>query len=410
MDTGVNLGNINLNNLKQLNNINKVSNLNQYNPNNLVSNVDKSVFLKMFSQVMNENNATNKLSDTSSELNILDMISGNNLSNLNIFNLDNVNLGDEAKLEAFLSEIETSIGNNKDEIKTQTRNDLENFMSMINYFDVDNKITSSEKLDLSYLSNYTTEKNVSINANKPQVMSMPISNFDENGAIGTSVIMENVENTENTFKTSLSVQAEKLISEIEGNRENFKKEIDYNAQLLSGRQVVYGDNKIITLSDESSKIKSQVMTQVKDKIVFMAEEGKDSGNIKQVDMELQPHNLGKVKIKMIFENDKITVEIKALNEETQNILSSNIDELTKTLSKITESSISVVVKSNESPFEQHISQQYASNEQRQNDNYDQEHSEHHRQRNQYYQQNNENDSEEESIFSQLINLRNLKLQ
>ncbi|MDF2616869.1 MAG: Flagellar hook-length control protein FliK, partial [Sedimentibacter sp.] len=65
---------------------------------------------------------------------------------------------------------------------------------------------------------------------------------------------------------------------------------------------------------------------------------------KEVTMELKPENLGKVNIKMFYEGNKLTVEIKALNEETSKLLMSNSQELAKLLNKTADSNVNVVLK------------------------------------------------------------------
>lgn len=386
MNAGMNMSNIN--NLLSLTAGKIPNNL----TNNNVVNMDKGAFLNLMTQLINENQNQNPNMSNSAlpELNIMDIISKNN-SNIDLINMDNLNLD-----EAMLSEVD------KEKFKTQTTSSLENFISMFNYSNFSNKIVNNEKEFELGNTIFTAEKTVPMNFKESQTTNKPMDD------LGEQVKMENTLKMEKANTSSLSVQAEKLISEIENNKESFKKEIDYNIQLLSGKTTVQLDNKIITISDESSKLKPQIMAQVKDKITFMASEVPSLGNIKQVTMELQPHNLGKVDIKMTFEDDKITVEVKALNEETQKILSSNIEELSKALSKTTETSVKVLVKS-ESLFEQHITQ-YETNEQRFRDTYDQENNGQNRQRNYYFNQENEKDNDEESIFSELINLRNLKLQ
>lgn len=88
---------------------------------------------------------------------------------------------------------------------------------------------------------------------------------------------------------------------------------------------------IITVSDESSKIKN-ILPQVKEKIIIMSDNFTE-GEIKSITMQLQPQNLGKVSIKLTMEEDRLIVEIKSPNKETQKILSSNINELKEMLDK-----------------------------------------------------------------------------
>lgn len=211
--------------------------------------------------------------------------------------------------------------------------------------------------------------------------------------------------------------AEKLISEIEGNRSKFKEEIDFKANLLAASNkpsaAVEGDNQIITISDESSKIKSQVLSQVKDTIVFMYEKKAGTNDaVKHVTMELHPHNLGKVDIRMSFENNKMTVKIEAFNEETQKILLSNAGELADILSKASGTLVDVMVKSHDYQSENHVFRYDQNNEQQEQQNYSQNNDESHgqgRQKDNYSYSQDDSDSEEDGVFSQLINMRNIKL-
>lgn len=205
--------------------------------------------------------------------------------------------------------------------------------------------------------------------------------------------------------SSLSMQAEKLITEIEGQRDRLKNKIDLQVEILTTNRLTQGQNKIISISDESSQIKPQVLSQIKDTIVFMAEEGAEPNTVKHVEMELHPESLGKVDIKMTFENNKITVEIKALNEETQKLISSNTDELANILGETTES-VNIVVKSNGLYYEHHV---YNENQNSQNLNHYNQNSEQGRQKNHYYYQENNEENEDDSVFSQIMNLRSIKL-
>ncbi len=167
------------------------------------------------------------------------------------------------------------------------------------------------------------------------------------------------------------------------------------------------ENKIITISDDSNKIKPQVLAQVKDKIIIMTEESQDSNSIKTITMELKPKTLGKVDIKMSYENNKLTVEIKASNEETQKILSSNIDELRDLLGKTSETDVKIIVKTYEPKDQNALNYQGGGQDiedfyQDNGQNYQG------RQRNKYYW-DNKIKSKEEDVFSELININYSKI-
>ena len=159
-------------------------------------------------------------------------------------------------------------------------------------------------------------------------------------------------------------------------------------------------NKIITISDGSTEIKSQVLSQVKDKIIIMTENSQDSNGIKTITMELRPQALGKVDIKMSYENNKLTVEIKASNEETQKILSSNTDELKELLGKTSQIDVKIIVKPYE-PKNQNIINYQDNRQGSENFYQDNEQNNQGRQRNKYYY-DNDIKTKEEDIFSELI--------
>lgn len=198
--------------------------------------------------------------------------------------------------------------------------------------------------------------------------------------------------------------AEKLSAVIEGNE---KSKNEYKQEYGPGDTSAFTPietGKIITISDESTEIKSQVLAQVRDKIIILSEKGTDLNGVKTITMELQPHNLGKVHIKMISEDNKLTVEIKALNEETQKIISSNTGELKSLLNKSSEADVKIVVK----PYlvlKQESVHNYNNEKQGKENNFYQNNDKNHqgRQKNKYYFDDNPKQKRDDS-FSQLVNL------
>ncbi len=365
---------------------------------NQVINMDNGAFFKLMTMLSDKNQGQQSpqmpTADVS-ELNIMDLIAGSSFINSTDVSSAVFDFDEEVKS---LNE-----DDNKKDIKFETV--LANFMMMFNHLNPANEKIDNEKLQPEVIEKLQPEvisaNNLSMDLKKSDNFKYEIPNMTEK-ADASKQLPE--------IAPKVSSQAEKLIAEIEGKKDNLKNGIDFNfhSALASRESLVSAENKIITISDESSQIKSQVLSQVRDKIAFMAGEGSESG-IKQVTMELQPNNLGKVDIKMTFEDDKITVEIKALNEETQKILSSGAGELAKILNKTTESSINVVVKNSEIHHDNQTYNYNQNNEQRYGENYDQQNGQG-RQKNYYYKENNKENSDEDSIFSELINLRNLKLQ
>ena len=198
-----------------------------------------------------------------------------------------------------------------------------------------------------------------------------------------------------------SIQAEKTIPENEMTEKTVRSIIEYGVPEAALRHMPAAENKIIPVTDESTQIKAKILSQVSDKIIITAE--KDvSGDTKTINMQLQPQNLGKVDIKLIFEKNKLTVEIKALNEETQKILSSSTGELKEMLSKT--SDVKVIVKpyaADDRHYQnEHGNEQYFYQGQEQNQGQE-------RRQNNYYHKHTKNTKED--IFSELINSNSIEL-
>jgi flagellar hook-length control protein FliK len=179
-----------------------------------------------------------------------------------------------------------------------------------------------------------------INQSKPKSDSMQSLKMQEQQNPAQEKLTIDVPMTEGIKE--ISTYAENLIIQIENNRNKFRDEIDLNAGLAQKNKIMFSENKTIQVSDESSYIKSSAISQIKDKIELMVSEG--TNGTKEVTMELRPENLGKVNIKMFYEGSKLTVEIKALDEETSKLLMSNSQELAKLLNKTADSNVNVVVK------------------------------------------------------------------
>jgi len=113
---------------------------------------------------------------------------------------------------------------------------------------------------------------------------------------------------------------------------SFKNDIDINKISVENEKILFQNgNKIIEVSDKSSEINPSVVSQIEDKIIFMAKDNEGNEGTQQITLELFPKSLGKVNIKMSLEAKNLTVEIVAFNEKAKNILLSNTDELTKCL-------------------------------------------------------------------------------
>lgn len=387
-----------------------VNNIMNQVPNNilLVNNqavaTDKNSFINMLAK-MREGSDLQMIVQpiqSSTNLNIMEILTGNNLVDPMILNNSNV-IDTESKEKSEIEKIQ------------------DNFMEMQNIYNFGSPVVINTPFQAGRLTDTTNydylQDEVAIKF-KPLEGQQTINNNNygskpENSDI-LNVEVEAVGNLKALTKedSNLNLSAEKLITEIEGHRDKLKNEIDFQAEMLTAnRPLVEGQNKIVNISDESTELKQQVMSQVKDTIVFMAKEGPEPGsNVRNVTMELHPVSLGKVEIKMTYENNKLTVEIKALNEETQNIIASNVDELASILGKSSEA-VNIVVKSPDSRYEHALYNYHNNNDNKGNDqnlNQDEQNNGHGRQKNNYYY-NDDDSNEDDDTFSQLINLRNIKL-
>ncbi len=293
-----------------------------------------------------------------------------------------------------------SIEEGSEENKGQNFTYPAELMPMMNYFEYFNYDSSVSKGNLSEMDKITElmelqYKPAAAEGSSPGEMTQrqaveasPEQNFSEN-------IIKNIKNEETS---PLKLKEEK--------ENNFDATVNIHA--ASETTAMHGEKIIVNISDEASQLRPQILNQVSDKIKVMAEKGEAPGSIKHVEMELNPEHLGKVNIKMTFDNDKITVEIKALNKETQKILSSGTGELSEILKKSTDLPVGIVVKNDENQskgLQNHYNNWNENN--RSNENYDQQGGRG-RQRNHYYNEAAGKENEE-NIFSELINIRSMKL-
>ncbi|MDW5298746.1 MAG: flagellar hook-length control protein FliK [Sedimentibacter sp.] len=389
--------NMNLNNMLA----NQVQN-NAMQKNSNLKNSDDGLFMNMLNMLMTQNSATDSSgflnidnADSSVSANAMELLLGNNIKNF--INLDDAGISDDESI-SFLTEL------NKEE-KTDLKDVNNNLTSMISGYNFINSFIKNSDIEAvqevySAINSCCDKniKNISFINPKAYGIAKDVTKDRQQSIINQDAAQVSQISIKGNEK-NLSSSAEKLILQIESDKNKFKKEFNYQVDVTENKPVMEENNKIIEVSDESSQIKSSVLSQVKDKIVFMTSEGTEGKEgTKQVTMELNPENMGKVDIKMIFENNKITVEIKASNEETHKILSSNAEELTKALNKNTEASVNVTVKPHEHQYGQnpldYNSQNNGRGRQRNNN---------------FYYSNESEDIEEDGVFSQIINLRTMKL-
>ena len=383
--------------------------------------VNKNDFLKMLNMLMTENqNMSQPVSPEDTMLNslnpgILMLMAGNNKVNRDIKDatyraedvVNNINNPETTKKSAS-DKMQADLYGMAYVVNPVTdSNNLNSLIAGINITpDVYSENLAYSIPEYTYLKPYAELQNT----NQFQNTKQPDS---EN--IQKATVLETKEAAESQIKGDTDVHnfsAEKLISQIEGNRNRLKNEIDFKANLLTAGNRAVGEQSI-TVSDEASELRPQIISQIADKIVLMAEEKPGAeGQIKYVTMELQPHDLGKVEIKMTFEGDKLTVEIKALNKETQKLLQSNAKELTDILNKGAKTAVDVIVKDNYNRYENHVVNNNHNNQHQEQHNYNQNHGEarqQERNKDGYSYHREDSHKDEEGIFSQMINLRNIKL-
>ena len=219
--------------------------------------------------------------------------------------------------------------------------------------------------------------------------------FNNSNSLDTTTI-NNVVNTVNVSNNSDNM-TNQIITDIIDNTKEIKIEGISEALLSANGVNIQNDNKIITVSDESSIIKDSVMTQIKDQIVLMKAEGKQT-----VTMQLTPENLGKLDIKMIFEGGNLSIEILTSNSKAQSIILSNISELKSILQNSFADRTFVNVEAQKQSFE--------NNENQNNQGYSQQHSQEHSQdgREKEYEQLQSNildDSGNIDFFEELSRIR-----
>ena len=233
---------------------------------------------------------------------------------------------------------------------------------------------------------------------RKNVTEQKVNTDDAHNENTVTINSDNSENPTGDIISKSSSLKEMLSSEIKKHKEDLKNELDLSRIALSDKKIIFKDNnRIIKVSDESSQIKPSVLSQINDKIMIMVKDGSQ-----KVKMKLFPEKLGEIDIKMSFENHKIKIEIMASNKETEKLLISHADELTSILNKSNDSFANVVVKPSENQFWEFNQNNFEFNYQK-NGNANQ-HS-----RKSYEFNADAEAIDDESLISEIINLRNLKL-
>jgi len=390
---------------------------------------EQNSFLNLFNIVMKnkiESNEISEIDSSTSNNDIINMFLNGNLNEQISMTDSNISNGDIINL--------MPIDNQNDKSSNSAETEFNNLIGMLLNVTQNIPITEMQKVNteeimessiqgisiqqVSNVGNLISSKNAENNSNKSKefntIENLLVNNdFSKNiftakeGTIinqeidGSIQMVSKIESGDFTIKLNSNLNS--LNEEVVNQNEKVKDEtklnvdVDFSKNIVENKDVVFSsNNKIIEISDESSEIKSTVLNQVEDKVILMAN-SKDGTH--EVNMELFPDNLGKVNIKMSINADKITVEIMALNEKTGNILLSNAQELTKVLqNNFSNGTVNVIITENS--LNQYNQSNLNYNHQ-QNDK-DQSY------KNQFF--NNEiTDINEDNKVTEMINLRNLKL-
>lgn len=178
---------------------------------------------------------------------------------------------------------------------------------------IENANKSYQDVKISLISNESLQNNA--NANN-------ILNVSSNA---TEVVAEENNKLNAELNLAVASKADNIDKGITDNKELSNSIVNESLLNVNGIDI-QNSSKIIKVNDESSLIKDSIMTQIKDQIVLMKSDGKQT-----VTMQLTPENLGKLDIKMVFEKGNLSVEILASNPKTHSLILSNISELKSVL-------------------------------------------------------------------------------
>lgn len=199
---------------------------------------------------------------------------------------------------------------------------------------------------------------------KSQVLEKPIENDvlkTDDTALKDSKpnIEENTVFENNKEVSSKDPAANKIITD-DIPKENIKEETNIDKdELKDNVDIAYNSNKEITQLNDKDVVKIKVGDKVNvnsekfvddlaEKIIIQAN-GKDS----EFEIAVEPENLGKINIKISFENNHTVVTLACSNNKTANLLSDNIKALSVAIESNTGNQATVNVKNEkESTYDQ----------------------------------------------------------
>lgn len=400
-------------------NIGTTNNLNS----NMKTNNSQGKFVNLLAMLLqNKNMTSTNLSENShADINVQNLLLGNDLNehliNTEIDNsvlptIPNLQENQEDNLDLeydYSSMINMVYGADLTDL-TDLTNFFQNFDNSVNFENIVNDIMNS---DVRNQGNVANASNIVVNNDGTVINSNNSELFINNQNLYSNEFQfDNLAQTETKLEEQVldpklaselnkhkivsekTILKDNLVSTIETDKENFKEKINFQIEQTGLNKTTYDfENKIIKVSDESSLLKSTVLTQIKDRIDLMYDE-----KSQHVVMELYPKNLGKVDIKMSFENEKLTVDIMALDKETQSILMTNVKELSSILENKIDTAVQISIKNDMLQYDTNNLDSNGQQDSYQRDS-----------KSEYYTESNNEDKDEVSLISEMMNLRNAKL-
>lgn len=149
--------------------------------------------------------------------------------------------------------------------------------------------------------------------------------------------MSEIDKVKATENAPILAKEDTLKTGVEDNSLNQEAEFSL---LQSQSKVVTTEPEVITVKvgDGQTISSEKLVTEVAKNVVI-----KTDGN-NEYELQLDPENLGKIKVKLLFEDGKLTVSLMCNNSKTANLLSEGISSLGQVIQQSTKSEVTVNVR------------------------------------------------------------------
>ena len=128
---------------------------------------------------------------------------------------------------------------------------------------------------------------------------------------------------ENQSGLEADVKTNAVLTDDYAKAESANSKFEQEAVFDTAGMVFSADKNVVKISDTASKISDKpVAVDVANTIIVSIKKDKP-----EFEMQLQPEQLGRIKVKINYENGRINVEITASRPETQNLLAASADEI-----------------------------------------------------------------------------------